>query len=74
MPTNFNETEMAIEFEPGVCSLEDLINNTGFEFTADQAVYIFTTLLEFLLLFRENNYCHSDIKPDNTQLVRCEGI
>jgi serine/threonine protein kinase len=40
--------------------------------TADQAVNVFTTLLEFTLLMKEKGYCHSDIKPENTQLVKCE--
>jgi serine/threonine protein kinase len=33
---------------------------------------MFTTLLEFVLLMKSKDFCHSDIKPANTQLVKCE--
>jgi serine/threonine protein kinase len=45
---------------------------TNFVLTADQVVHVFTTLLEFVMIMKEKGYCHSDIKPANTQLVKCE--
>jgi serine/threonine protein kinase len=55
-----------------VCSLEQLLENPEFRSTPDQAVHIFSVLLEFVLLMREKGYRHSDLKPGNTSLVRSE--
>jgi serine/threonine protein kinase len=56
-----------------VCSLQQLLDQHDFVLSADQAVHVFTSILEFILLIKKQGYCHSDIKPENTQLVRCEG-
>ena len=61
---------MIIYFTPGSCSLKDLIEKKNFEFTPDQAVYIFSVLLDFMLLMKSIGICHSDIKLENTQLVK----
>ena len=61
---------MIIYFTPGSCSLQDLIKRDNFEFTPDQAVYIFSVLLDFMLLMKSIGICHSDIKLENTQLVK----
>ncbi len=45
------------------------MDKPNFIMTADQAVYVFTTLLEFILFMRRYGYCHSDIKPSNILLV-----
>jgi serine/threonine protein kinase len=66
LPRDYNDTEKTIYFTPGVCSLEDLLKKPNFTFTPDQAVHIFATLLEFILLLSEKDYCHSDLKPANT--------
>jgi serine/threonine protein kinase len=51
-----------------------LLDQPNFLLTPDQAVHVFKILLEFMLLIKKKNYCHSDIKPDNTQLVRSQSV
>ena len=70
LPKNYKSDEKTIYFVPGACSLQLLIDNPEFTATPDQAVHIFSVLLEFVLLMREKGYRHSDLKPDNTFLVR----
>jgi serine/threonine protein kinase len=36
-------------------------------------VHIFVAMLEVVLLLKEQDYCHSDLKPDNVTLVPVEG-
>ncbi len=66
LPKYYNDGDKTIYFDPGVCSLQQLLNNPEFRSTPDQAVHIFSILLEFVLLMREKRYRHSDLKPDNT--------
>ncbi len=66
LPKNYNNDDKTIYFVPGVCSLQQLLDNQEFRGTPDQAVYIFSVLLEFVLLMREKGYRHSDLKPGNT--------
>ncbi len=66
LPKYYNNEDKTIYFVPGVCSLEQLIDNAEFRSTPDQAVHIFSVLLEFVLLMREKGYRHSDLKPGNT--------
>ncbi len=66
LPKYYNNDEKAIYFVPGVCSLKQLLDNPEFRSTPDQAVHIFSVLLEFVLLMREKGYRHSDLKPENT--------
>ncbi len=66
LPKQCNNGEKTIDFVPGACSLQKLLDNPEFRSTPDQAVYIFSVLLEFVLLMREKGYRHSDLKPDNT--------
>ncbi len=66
LPKNYNNDEKAIYFVPGACSLQQLLDNPEFRSTPDQAVHIFSVLLEFVLLMREKGYRHSDLKPENT--------
>ncbi len=66
LPKYYNIDDKTIYFVPGVCSLQQLLDNPEFRSTPDQAVHIFSVLLEFLLLMREKGYRHSDLKPDNT--------
>jgi hypothetical protein len=35
-------------------------------------VHVFWRLLEFILLLREQGYCHSNIKPENITLVQVD--
>jgi hypothetical protein len=66
LPQKFNDEEKTISFLPGVCSLKDLIDHPAFICTEDQAVHVFSTLLDFMLLLKQQGYCHSDMKPANT--------
>ncbi len=66
LPKYYNNDDKTIYFVPGVCSLQQLLHNTEFRSTPDQAVHIFSVLLEFVLLMREKGYRHSDLKPENT--------
>ncbi len=66
LPKHYNNEDKTIYFVPGVCSLQQLLDHPEFKITPDQAVHIFSVLLEFLLLMREKGYRHSDLKPDNT--------
>jgi serine/threonine protein kinase len=66
LPKYYNNNDKTIYFVSGVCSLQQLLDNPEFRSTPDQAVHIFSVLLEFLLLMREKGYRHSDLKPDNT--------
>jgi serine/threonine protein kinase len=66
LPKYYNNDEKTIYFVPGVCSLKQLLKNPEFRSTPDQAVHIFSVLLEFVLLMREKGYRHSDLKPENT--------
>ncbi len=66
LPKYYNNDDKTIYFDPRVCSLQQLIDYPEFRSTPDQAVHIFSVLLEFVLLMREKGYCHSDLKPDNT--------
>ncbi len=66
LPKCYNNEDKTISFVPGVCSLQQLLDNPEFISTPDQAVHIFSVLLEFVLLMREKGYRHSDLKPDNT--------
>jgi hypothetical protein len=66
LPEHYNHDDKAIYFVPGVCSLQQLLDNPEFRSTPDQAVHIFSVLLEFVLLMREKGYRHSDLKPANT--------
>ncbi len=66
LPKYYNNEDKSIYFVPGVCSLQQLLDNPEFRTTPDQAVHIFSVLLEFVLLMREKGYRHSDLKPDNT--------
>ncbi len=66
LPKYYDNDEKTIYFVPGVCSLQQLIDNSEFRSTPDQAVHIFSVLLEFVLLMREKGYRHSDLKPENT--------
>ncbi len=66
LPKYYNNDEKTIYFVPGVCSLQQLLDNPEFRSTPDQAVHIFSVLLEFVLLIREKGYRHSDVKPYNT--------
>ncbi len=66
LPKYYDSDEKTIYFDSGVCSLQQLLDNPKFRSTPDQAVHIFSVLLEFVLLMREKGYRHSDLKPDNT--------
>ncbi len=66
LPEHYNNDEKTIYFIPGACSLQQLLNNQEFRSTPDQAVHIFSVLLEFVLLMREKGYRYSDLKPENT--------
>jgi hypothetical protein len=66
LPKYYNNHDKTIYFVPGVCSLQQLLDNPEFRTTPDQAVHIFSVLLEFVLLMREKGYRHSDLKPENT--------
>ncbi len=66
LPKNYKNDDKTIYFIPGVCSLQQLLDNPEFISTPDQAVHIFSVLLEFVLLMREKGYRHSDLKPANT--------
>ncbi len=72
LPKHYNNEENTIYFVPGVCSLQQLLDNPEFRSTPDQAVHIFSVLLEFVLLMREKGYRHSDLKPENTYLIRSQ--
>ncbi len=65
LPKYYNDEEKTIYFVPGVCSLQQLLDNPEFRSTPDQAVHIFSVLLEFVLLMREKGYRHSDLNPGN---------
>jgi hypothetical protein len=65
LPKYYNNEEKTIYFIPGACSLQQLIDNPQFRSTPDQAVHIFSVLLEFVLLMREKGYRYSDLKPGN---------
>ncbi len=65
LPKHYNNEEKTIYFVPGACSLQQLIDNPEFRSTSDQAVHVFSVLLEFVLLMREKGYRHSDLKPGN---------
>jgi hypothetical protein len=69
LPKHYNNQEKTIYFVPGACSLQQLTDNPEFWSTPDQAVHIFSVLLEFLLLMREKGYRYSDLKPENTWIV-----
>ncbi len=66
LPKYYNNDDKTIYFDPGVCSIQQLLDNPEFRSTPDQAVHIFSVLLEFVLLMREKGYRHSDLKPGNT--------
>ncbi len=66
LPEHYNNDDKTIYFVPGVCSLQQLLDNAEFRSTPDQAVHIFSILLEFVLLMREKGYRHSDLKPEKT--------
>ncbi len=66
LPKYYDNNDKTIYFNPGVCSLQQLLDNPEFRSTPDQAVHIFSVLLEFVLLMREKGYRHSDLKPSNT--------
>ncbi len=66
LPKYYDNDDKTIYFVPGVCSLQQLLGNPKFRSTPDQAVHIFSVLLEFVLLMREKGYRHSDLKPANT--------
>jgi serine/threonine protein kinase len=66
LPKHYNTDEKIIHFVPGLCSLQQLLDHPEFRSTPDQAVHIFSVLLEFVLLMREKGYRHSDLKPENT--------
>ncbi len=66
LPKYYNNDDNTIYFDPGVCSIQQLLDHPEFRSTPDQAVHIFSVLLEFLLLMREKGYRHSDLKPVNT--------
>ncbi len=66
LPKYYNNDDKTIYFVPGVCSLQQLLDHPEFRSTPDQAVHIFSVLLEFVLLMREKGYRHSDLKPENT--------
>ncbi len=66
LPKYYNNDDKTIYFVPGVCSLQQLLDNPEFTTTPDQSVHIFSVLLEFVLLMKEKGYCHSDLKPDKT--------
>jgi serine/threonine protein kinase len=72
LPKYYENDDKTIYFFPGVCSLQQLLDNPEFRSTPDQAVYIFSVLLEFVLLMREKGYRHSDLKPENTWLLRSQ--
>jgi hypothetical protein len=66
LPKHYDNEDKTIYFVPGVCSLQQLLDHPEFRRTPDQAVHIFSVLLEFVLLMREKGYRHSDLKPENT--------
>jgi hypothetical protein len=66
LPKYYDNNDKTIYFNPGVCSLQQLLDNPEFRSTPDQAVHIFSVLLEFVLLMREKGYRHSDLNPGNT--------
>ncbi len=66
LPKFYNNDDKTIYFVPGVCYLQQLINNPEFRTNPNQAVHIFSVLLEFVLLMKEKGYRHSDLKPGNT--------
>ncbi len=66
LPKYYNDDDKAIYFVHGVCSLQQLLDNPEFRSTPDQAVHIFSVLLEFVLVMKEKEYRHSDLNPGNT--------
>ncbi len=66
LPKYYNNDDKTIYFVPGVCSLQQLLDNPEFRSTPDQAVHIFSVLIEFVLLMKKRGYRHSDLKPDKT--------
>jgi hypothetical protein len=73
LPDRFEDERLTIHFAAGQISLYTLKKAKGFEFTDQQLVHIFSRLLEFMLLLGEQEYCHSDIKPENVTLVQVQG-
>ncbi len=65
LPKYYNNDEKTICFIPGVCSLQQLLDNPEFKSTPDQFVHIFSVLIEFVLLMREKGYRLSDLKSGN---------
>jgi hypothetical protein len=53
LPKYYDNDEKTIYFAPGVCSLQQLLDNPEYRSTPNQAVHIFSVLLEFILLMRE---------------------
>ncbi len=55
---------------PGVCSLQQLLEESNFNIEVDQAVKVFMILLESIILMKERGYNPTNLNPKNIYLVR----
>jgi hypothetical protein len=58
-----------IYFQHTSCSLQQLLDEIDFNISADQAVQVFTILLESILTMKEKGYSYSNLKPEKIYLV-----